>query len=160
MKSILFLCLFISFSVCGQQRKALIGGTLIDGFGGEPIKNSVILIEGGKIVKVGQVGTVAIPQGTDIISTEGMSVMPGLWDMHVHLMINGHADYAHWDKKYPAVFRSVIMPSSAKQLLHAGVTSARDLGAPLDDIIAVRDDINAGKLEGPTLYVSGPFLQH
>jgi len=99
---------------------------LIDGFGGEPIKNSVILVEGSKIVKVGQTGSVNIPAGTEIISTEGMSVLPGLWDMHVHLMINGHADYAYWDKKYPPVFRSVIMPASAKQLLHAGVTSARD----------------------------------
>ncbi|NJO25269.1 MAG: amidohydrolase family protein, partial [Bacteroidia bacterium] len=41
-----------------------------------------------------------------------------------------------------------------------GVTSARDLGAPLEDIIAVRDSINAGKMDGPTLYVSGPFIQH
>ena len=43
-------------------------------------------------------------------------------------MINGHADYAHWDKTYPAQFESVIMPASARQLLLAGVTSARDLG--------------------------------
>jgi len=161
MRKLLFLtcCLSTYFSFA-QNKKALVGGTLIDGFGGEPLKNAVILIEGSKIVKVGQVGITTIPEGTEIISTEGMTVLPGLWDMHVHLMINGHADYAYWDKKYPAVFRSVIMPASAKQLLHAGVTSARDLGAPLDDIIAVRDAINQGKLEGPTLYVSGPFLQH
>ncbi len=42
----------------------------------------------------------------------------------------------------------------------AGVTSARDLGAPLEDIIEVRDRINRGEIPGPTLYVSGPFLQH
>ena len=105
-------------------------------------------------------GTVTIPAGYEIISTEGMSVLPGLWDMHVHLMINGHANYEYWDKKYPPLFQSVIMPASAKQLLYAGVTSARDLGAPLEDIIAVRNAINEGKIEGPTLYVSGPFLQH
>ncbi|HVG34186.1 MAG TPA: amidohydrolase family protein, partial [Pyrinomonadaceae bacterium] len=93
-------------------------------------------------------------------STEGMSVLPGLWDMHVHLMINGHSDYDHWDKTYPPLFESVIMPSSAKQLLLAGVTSARDLGAPLKEIISVRDKINKGQLPGPTLYVSGPFIQH
>ncbi|HEU5186537.1 MAG TPA: amidohydrolase family protein, partial [Gemmatimonadaceae bacterium] len=94
------------------------------------------------------------------ISTEGMSVLPGLWDMHVHLMINGHADYAHWDRTYPSLFASVIMPASARQLLLAGVTSARDLGAPLEASISVRDAINAGKIPGPTLYVSGPFIQH
>ena len=81
--------------------KALVGGTLIDGFGGKPIRNSVIIIEGERIKSVGQVGTLEVPKGAEIISTEGMSVLPGLWDMHVHLMINGHSDYAHWDKTYP-----------------------------------------------------------
>lgn len=139
--------------------KALVGGTLIDGFGGAPIRNSVIVIDGDRIKAVGQVGTLAVPQGADVISTEGMSVLPGLWDMHVHLMINGHADYAHWDKTYPSKFESVIMPASARQLLMAGVTSARDLGAPLEASINVRDAINAGRIPGPTLYVSGPFIQ-
>ena len=159
-KTLLLLFYMHTLFLFAQNKKALVGGTLVDGFGGEPLRNSVILIEGNKIIKVGQVGTLPIPAGAEIISTEGMTVLPGLWDMHVHLMINGHADYGYWDKKYPPLFRSVIMPASAKQLLHAGVTSARDLGAPLDDIIAVRDAINAGKMEGPTLYVSGPFLQH
>ena len=139
--------------------KALVGGTLIDGFGGAPIRNSVVLIEGERISMVGQVGTLAVPAGAEVISTEGMSVLPGLWDMHVHLMINGHADYAHWDKTYPAQFEPVIMPASARQLLLAGVTSARDLGAPLEASINVRERINQGTLPGPTLYVSGPFIQ-
>ena len=86
-------------------------------------------------------------------------MLPGLWDMHVHLMINGHSDYAHWDKTYPAQFEPVIMPASAKQLLMAGVTSARDLGGPLDASISVRDRINAGKIPGASVYVSGPFIQ-
>ena len=80
-----------------KKVKALVGGTLIDGFGSKPIRNSVIIIEGERIKAVGQVGTLAIPPGAEVISTEGMTVMPGLWDMHVHLMINGHSDYAHSD---------------------------------------------------------------
>jgi imidazolonepropionase-like amidohydrolase len=140
--------------------KALVGGTLIDGNGGRPIRNSVIIIEGERIKAVGQVGALSVPRGAEVISTEGMSILPGLWDMHVHLMINGHADYAHWDKTYPAQFEPVIMPASAKQLLLAGVTSARDLGAPLDAIIGVRDAIKKGKIPGPTIYASGPFIQH
>ena len=138
---------------------ALVGGTLIDGFGGMPIHDSVILVSGERITAVGQVGSLPVPEGAEVISTEGMSVLPGLWDMHVHLMINGHADYAHWDRTYPAQFESVIMPASARQLLLAGVTSARDLGAPLEASINVRDRINAGTIPGPTLYVSGPFIQ-
>jgi len=154
------LLLFSAIVISAQNKKALVGGTLIDGYGGEPVKNSVILIEGEKIVKVGQVGSLQVPNDYEIISTEGMSVLPGLWDMHVHLMIDGHSDYAYWDKKYPPLFRSVIMPASAKQLLLAGVTSARDLGGPLEESIGVRDDINKGKIDGPTMYVSGPFIQH
>jgi imidazolonepropionase-like amidohydrolase len=140
--------------------KALVGGTLIDGYGSTPIRNSVVIIEGERIKAVGQVGTITIPAGAEVISTEGMSVLPGLWDMHVHLMINGHSDYAHWDKTYPPLMESVIMPASAKQLLMAGVTSARDLGGPLKASLAVRDRIRKGEIPGPTLYVSGPFIQH
>jgi imidazolonepropionase-like amidohydrolase len=139
---------------------ALVGGTLIDGHGGPPLQNSLIVIEGERIRAVGTVGTVAVPEGAQVISTEGMTVLPGLWDMHVHLMITGHSDYAHWDRTYPALFESVIMPASARQLLMAGVTSARDLGGPLEASIAVRDAIADGSIPGPTLYVSGPFIQH
>ena len=141
------------------QRVAMVGGTLVDGTLSDPIRDSVILIEGQRIVAVGTVKTLPVPADATVISTEGMTVLPGLWDMHVHLMINGHADYDHWDKTYPAQFRDVIMPASAKQLLLAGVTGARDLGGPLEDSIAVRDAINSGSIPGPTLFVSGPFIQ-
>jgi imidazolonepropionase-like amidohydrolase len=140
--------------------KALVGGTLIDGFGGRPLRNSVIVIDGERITAVGTQGTIAVPAGAEVISTEGMSVLPGLWDMHVHLMLNGHSDYAHWDKTYPAQLGSVIMPAGARQLLLAGVTSARDLGAPLEASIDVRNRIDKGQIAGATMYMSGPFIQH
>src|SRR5687767_173021 len=95
--------------------KALVGGTLIDGYGSKPIRNSVVIIDGERIKAVGQVGLLGIPPGAEIISTEGMTVLPGLWDMHVHLMINGHSDYDHWDKTYPPQMEAIIMPSSARQ---------------------------------------------
>ncbi|MEM7372689.1 MAG: amidohydrolase family protein [Bacteroidota bacterium] len=159
--SLSLICLLIMGpSLFAQHTKALVGGTLIDGFGGTPLQNSVILIEGERITAIGQLGQLAIPRKAEIISTEGMSVLPGLWDMHVHLMINGHSDYTHWDTAYPQLFQDVIMPSSAHQLLLAGVTSARDLGAPLEASIHVRDAINDGKIPGPTMYMSGPFIQH
>jgi imidazolonepropionase-like amidohydrolase len=139
---------------------ALVGGRLLDGYGGQPLEDSVVLVEGDRIQAVGRAGELAVPPGAAVISTEGMSVLPGLWDMHVHLMIVGHADYAHWDATYPPLFRSTIMPAAAQQLLLAGVTSARDLGAPLADIVEVRDRLRRGEIPGPTLYVSGPFLQH
>jgi imidazolonepropionase-like amidohydrolase len=152
-----FLLFYISAS---SQTKALVGGTLIDGFGGKPLPNSVVIIEGDRIKAVGMLGQLAIPPNAEVISTEGMSVMPGLWDMHVHLMINGHSDYTHWDKTYLKLAKDVIMPASAHQLLLAGVTSARDLGGPLEPSISVRDRINKGEIPGPTMYMSGPFIQH
>lgn len=160
-KIFLLVLLLISTVTFSQNSnlKALVGGTLIDGYGSKPIANSVIIVEGEKIKAVGTTTTVKIPDNAEIISTEGMTVLPGLWDMHVHTMINGHADYAYWDKTYPPLLEDVIMPSSAEQLLMAGVTSARDLGAPLAESIAVRDAINNGDIPGATLYVSGPFIQ-
>jgi imidazolonepropionase-like amidohydrolase len=141
------------------EKLALVGGTLIDGTLREPIRNSVILVDGDRITAIGTVASLPVPADARRISTEGMTVLPGLWDMHVHLMLDGHSDYAHWDQYLPKQ-RDVIMPAAAKQLLMAGITGARDLGAPLDDIVAVKRAINEGKIPGPTLFVAGPFLQH
>lgn len=138
---------------------ALVGGTLIDGHGGVPLRNSVVLVAGSRIVAVGTVGKLAVPAGATVVSTEGQYVLPGLWDMHVHLMLVGHGSYAHWDTAYPQAIADTIMPAAARQSLRAGVTSVRDLGAPLDAILALRRKIAAGELEGPTVYASGPFLQ-
>jgi imidazolonepropionase-like amidohydrolase len=139
-----------------------VGGRLIDGFGGPPLEHSVVLIEGERIKAVGSVDSLPIPPGTTIIPTAGMSVLPGLWDAHVHTYLLGHSDYTHWDETYSSNPRLAkeIMPAAAHQLLMAGITSARDLGAPLEAVVAVRDRINRGEIPGPTLYVSGPFLQH
>jgi len=160
MRKLLFLVLLAVPFLSQSQTKALVGGTLIDGFGGKPLQNSVIIIEGERIKAIGTVGNIEIPKGSEVISTEGMSVMPGLWDMHVHLYINGHSNYTHWDKTYLKSAKDIIMPASAHQLLMAGVTSARDLGGPLEASLSVRDRINKGELPGPTMYMSGPFIQH
>lgn len=140
--------------------KALVGGRLIDGWGGPPVNDSVVLIEGDRIKAVGTSATLPVPAGAEVIDCRGMSVLPGLWDNHVHTMLLGHSDYDHWDKTYINRFESEIMPAAAKQLLLAGVTSARDLGAPLEASINVRERIKRGEIPGPTLYVSGPFIQH
>jgi imidazolonepropionase-like amidohydrolase len=162
MKKMILLLSMLPFAFAGQAQKlkALVGGTMVDGYGGKPLRNSIIVVEGERIRAIGQVGSMAVPKGAEVISTEGMTVMPGMWDMHVHLMINGHSDYAHWDSTYLNDFENVIMPSSAHQLLMAGVTSARDLGGPLEPSLRVRDRVNKGEIPGPTLYMSGPFIQH
>lgn len=152
----------VSVAKAAEQSKptALVGGRLIDGFGHQPLANSVILIKDGLIEKVGTVDTLPVPEGYKVVSTEGMDVLPGLWESHAHLMLNGHADYKHWHKEYTSKLSSEIMPASAEQLLLAGITSARDLGAPLEDSITIKTQIENGEIPGPRLYVSGPFLQH
>ncbi len=142
------------------QKKALVGGRLIDGYGHRPLADSVILIDGEVIEAVGTVDSLEVPEGYEVISTEGMDVLPGLWESHAHLMINGHADYPHWQRTYTGRFADEIMPASAVQLLLAGVTSARDLGAPLEASATVKRRIEDGEIPGPRLFVSGPFLQH
>lgn len=157
--------LFISLAAAAQRSDrparatlAIVGGYLIDGNEGTPVPNSLILVDGNKIGAVGRVGELQVPAGAKVINAEGMTVMPGLIDSHVHLMIVGHGIYDEYFPKYKNRLRE-IMPISAKQLLMHGVTSARDLGAPLEDILWMRDAINRGEYVGPRLFVTGPFLQ-
>src|SRR5690554_365199 len=82
------LCLFVvlSGSLAAQERLALVGGTLIDGTGARALRNSVVLVEDGRIVQVGAQGRLAVPEDYAVLSTEGLTVLPGLWDPHVHLL--------------------------------------------------------------------------
>ncbi|MGX5914665.1 amidohydrolase family protein [Aliidiomarina sp. Khilg15.8] len=142
------------------EQLALVGGRLIDGFAGEPILRSVILVNDGEIEKVGTVDSLEVPEGYREVPLWGHDVMPGLWESHAHLQLVGHADYRHWQAEYADRFKDEIMPAAAVQLLLAGITSARDLGAALDDSIEIKRLLESGEVPGPTLYTSGPFLQH
>lgn len=137
----------------------LSGGMVIDGYGNPPIADGVIVIEDERIAAVGGRGQVLVPDGAEVISTEGMTVLPGLWDMQVNLMRLGHGDAARWNETYGPLAERVVMPIAARQLLQAGVTSARDTAAPLEAAINVRSRIRDHLINGPTLYVSGPVLR-
>ena len=164
MKKKALVCLLLLFvmgelsGMMAQTRLALVGGMLVDGYDNvPPVHHAAILIEGNRIVEVGPAGQVEIPPDTTVIDTEGMTMLPGLIDLHAHLMILGHGNYAIWFPKYLDRLDE-IMPISAKQLLMAGVTSAVDLGAPLEPSLNVRDRINRGEIPGPRLWVSGPWV--
>ena len=149
------------FASLAAQAAALVlsGGTVIDGYGNPPIANGIVVVENDRIVAVGGRDQVLVPDGAQVISTEGMTVLPGLWDMQVNLMRLGHGDAARWNETYAPLAERVVMPIAARQLLQAGVTSARDVAAPLQAAIRVRERIQDHLLEGPTIYVSGPRLQ-
>ena len=113
---------------------ALVGGTLIDGTGSPPVRNSVVLVRGERIERLGTMESLSVPPGYEQISTDGMTVLPGLWDLHVHLMYAGHPNARYWFDTYTPQFERVIMPASAEQMLMAGVTTVRDLAAPASEI--------------------------
>lgn len=137
----------------------LTGGTVVDGYGGPPIANGVVVIEGERILAVGGRGQVLVPDGAQVISTEGMTVLPGLWDLQVRTMRLGHGDSGRWNETYGPLAERVVMPIALRQLLQAGVTSARDVMAPLDAAVNVRRRVREHLIEGPALYVSGPALR-
>jgi hypothetical protein len=118
---------------------AITGGMLVDGNGGPPIHDSVIVVEGSKIVAAGTPSTVTVPIGAEVIDTPGMTVMPGLFDAHVRRLIMSRGRYDYYFPKYRSRMRNGIMPASAKELLMHGVTSVWDMGGNLEDILAVRD---------------------
>ena len=141
----------------GPAAVALVGGMLIDGTGAAPVRDSVVLIRGERIERVGTVDSLPIPAGYERISTEGMSVLPGLWDLHVHLIYSGHPNPGAWFR-HDAEFETVTIPASARQMLMGGVTSVRDLAAPANAVLGVRRRIANGTLPGPTIYAAGPAL--
>jgi imidazolonepropionase-like amidohydrolase len=143
-------------------RLALVGGMLLDGHDAPPIHHAAILIEGDRIVRAGPMRDVTIPPGTPIIDTSGRTMMPGMIELHAHLVLIGHGDYGRWfpwiEKQGRAQMLPQVMAIAAKQLLMAGVTSAVDLGAPLAESLAIRDRIAKGELPGPRMSMSGPWL--
>lgn len=141
-----------------QPTLALVGGRVLDGFGGPAIEDGVVLVAGDRIVAVGPASEVVVPAGVTTVDTNGMTVLPGLCDMHVHLQLLGHGDYERWDELY-GDRNEEIMAIAARQLLEAGVTCARDLGGPLDELVATKRGIAEGRIPGPRLFISGPFLQ-
>lgn len=138
---------------------AITGGTVIDGLGEAPIENGIVLIEEDRILAIGSRDQISIPAGAEIVDASDKTVMPGLIDVHVHFDILGHANYAHWFGNYEDRMRTDIMPSAAEAMLRAGVTSVRDLGADVDNIFWLRDEIAADRIAGPRTYIAGPFLR-
>ena len=145
--------------VAGQNADlALVGGRIIDAYGGPLIEDGVILVSGDRITAIGPASEVDVPSGARVIDTNGMTVLPGLFDMHVHLQLLGHGDYPRWHELYSDRMED-MMEVAAHQLLAAGVTSARDLGGPLEELTSVKRRLADGEIHGPRLFISGPFIQ-
>jgi imidazolonepropionase-like amidohydrolase len=112
---------------------AVVGGTVVDVVRGHRIAGGVVLLQGGKVLKVGPAAAVPIPKGARVLHAEGQTVLPGLWDMHAHFQ------QAEWGPAY----------------LAAGVTTVRDCGNEFAYINAVQRAIDAGQGVGPRILKAG-----
>ncbi len=119
----------------GQNKKAIVGATLIDGTGRAPIKDIVIIIDGTRISHMGSRGKVKIEKGTTVIDASGKFIIPGLADMHNHLgegtfdLNQGQADYAR----------------NLRRLLGWGFTSVYNFGMPAVDSFAELKRVSAAE---------------
>ena len=125
--------LVLTGSLEGQQNAALVieGGTLIDGNGGAPLEDAVIVIQGNQIQTVGRNGSVSYPSGSRVIQADGKFIVPGLMDAHVH--------YRGW---------------MAELMLNHGVTSVFEIGGGGRVGLLNREAINRGKISGPRVFVA------
>jgi imidazolonepropionase-like amidohydrolase len=105
---------------------------------------SVVIIN-GRIAAVGPSARIKPARDARIVDGQGKFLVPGLWDMHVHIA-GLNAD--------PAWSKQVLLPL----LLANGITGVRDMGGDLDTLLAWKREIEAGTLVGPHIVACGPFL--
>ena len=132
---------------------AIVGGLLIDGHEGPPLPGAVVLVEGNRIVAVGSQDELTVPDDVEVVDARGMTMLPGLIDVHVHLDILGHSDYQHWHGRYRDRYADV-MEISARQLLMSGVTTVVDLAGQPEALKQIKDRIGSGELAGPRVVAS------
>lgn len=150
---------FAQTSTPPEATLAIVGGFLIDGYGGPARPNAVVLVDGDKIVAVGDEGRLGVPEGAKVVDANGLTIMPGLIDTHVHLDILGHGHYPTWHGLIRDNYGEV-MELAAAQLLAHGVTTVRDAGGELEASIRTRDRINRGEIPGARILVSGGWIEN
>ena len=136
-RSLLY-CSVLLFAACtpgGRGVIALEGATLIDGAGGAPKEDAVILIRNGHIEAVARVNEIQIPKGAERINLVGKTVIPGLIDSHAHV--------ERW---------------AAPRYLAWGVTTVRDLHSANDSAFALKNDLNLGAINGPRMFTAGAMI--
>jgi imidazolonepropionase-like amidohydrolase len=127
---------------------------MIDAVAGTTIRPGEVLVEGDRIVEAGS--TVRHPEGAETIDLGDRTLLPGLIDAHVHLFLHpGAEDLQTVEESVPQ--RTIAATLAARDDLMAGFTAERDMGtegAGSADT-AVRNAIDAGKIPGPRMRISG-----
>jgi imidazolonepropionase-like amidohydrolase len=117
----------------------------------------VVVVEGEKIAAVGPKGSVTPPAGADVVSLPGETLIPGLIELHSHLLLHAYNETL-WDDqvlKEPPAYRTLRASRDARRTLLAGFTTIRDLGTEGagDADVQLKRAINEGIIEGPRMVV-------
>lgn len=133
--------------------------SVIDGLGNDPVLGQDLLIEDGKIAAIGATGSVKAPAGAMKIDGTGMTAMPGLMDLHIHLQ-GGWANGQIPGDRYKVRLDDKSVQQSLSGYLYAGVTTVLDMGGDHKWLLKKRAQIKSGKLFGPRFFTTGaPWSQ-
>jgi len=119
---------------------------IIDGTDAAPRSDQTVVIRGGQITATGPASQIKFEKSARVIDGHGKFLIPGLWDMHVH--IAGVSADPSWSK-------DVLLPL----LLANGITGVRDMGGDLETLLSWKRDIESGKFLGPTSSLRAPGSQ-
>jgi imidazolonepropionase-like amidohydrolase len=132
-------------------------GRLIDGVGNAPQAEVTVVVEGAEIKAV-EKGYRVPAAGDTVIDLRDATVLPGLWDMHVHLT----SEYNHNSQLESFTLNegdyALLGAAFAERTLNAGFTTVRDLGAPMNTSIELRNAINKGLVRGPRIFAAGKSI--
>jgi len=130
------------------------GARLLDVRSGKMLDNPAVLVEAGKVVSVGNAASVDVPAHVRRIDLQGMTLLPGLIDLHTHLdmdpVFGGYTGLQFSDR-----FWSVLAVKHAEQTLQAGFTTVRNLGSNAWNDIGLRQAIDEGLIAGPRVVTAG-----
>src|SRR3954469_6247115 len=154
--SLAALLLFVTIGVRAQQSVvAIVGATVIDGNGGSPVPNAVVVITGSRISAVGPRASTRVPDGAETIDGTGAFVVPGFVDTNVHLSLYGGVnDRYETLVRYYDRQQEIVLEAAQIQLSY-GVTTVRDSYGMLRPLVAVRDRVVAGATIGPRILAAG-----
>lgn len=126
------------------------GGLIFDGTERAPAKGT-ILIEGGRIARI-SAADLRAPAGATVIDGEGRTILPGLIDMHAHLISGGFDTISEKSMSYDPVEQQRAL----KQMLYWGVTTVYVPVQPLQSGLALQAAISRNSFPSPSLFISGP----
>src|SRR3989442_11538987 len=130
----------------------LVGATLIDGTGAEPVRGRAVVVEQGRIAQVVDISQA--PRGRRI-DLEGHTLLPGHINCHVHLCLGAEADPVRVLKDEPVAPTALKALRRAQETLEAGVTTVRDLGGRDYVELALRRAVAEGHFPGPRILAAG-----